>query len=150
MASLHFHQELFDGLGLEPRVSQQSLAVIAEREKVCGVKFPAAVTEWLSLEGVFELFRNHTNEDGLVTNNTKDARQALARLGNPEETSQGWLRVAVENQGVVAWYVKLDGSEDPPVFHNNDDWSSPLGQVKWVACADRFSTYLRELILGRG
>jgi hypothetical protein len=62
--------------------------------------------------------------------------------------AQGYLCVAVENQGVVGFYVKLDGSEDPPVFHNNDDWNSPLAEVAWVHCTDTFSEFLRAMMRG--
>src|SRR5262245_10488886 len=118
---LQFHQQLFDALGIAPAPSRDQMGVLAQRERECHVRFLAAVCEWFSIEGVFDLFRAHTNADELVTNNSEDWKSQLAALGDPEEVSKGYLRVAVENQGVVAFYVRLDGSDDPPVVHNNDD-----------------------------
>ncbi len=144
--ALRFHRRVFEKLGEEPAPSEENAQIVAQREKELGVKFPASVREWFSLEGVFELFRANTNEDELVTNEHLADGQRLAMLGDPDETARGYLRVAVENQGVIGWYVPLDGSDDPPVLHNDDDWDSPVDEVVWVRCSDRFSEFLFSMM----
>ncbi len=108
-AQLRFHAQLFEHLGVQPVMSKASEAVLAEREEVCGVMFPASVREWFSLSGVFDLFRECTNADELVTNERSDGEWQLRQLGDPDEVAQGYLRVAVENQGAVGFYVRLAG-----------------------------------------
>ena len=52
MPDLQYHQPLFTLLGIEPVVSAERQATIAERERVCGVAFPAAIREWMSIKGI--------------------------------------------------------------------------------------------------
>ena len=74
------------------------VAIIEERERACGVRFPASVREWFAIESAESLFYRKTNQDHL---------EELARLGDPRDTAQGCLKVATENQGVATWYVRL-------------------------------------------
>ncbi len=136
---LRFHRRLFASLGVEPVLSTPAEKQLAAREAACGVRFPASVRELFTIKGVHALFRENTNHDELVP---------LSELGVPAELRAGFLRIATENQAVVAWYVKLDGTDDPPVVHNDDHFDVPLAEVPWVACADRFSEFLREVMLG--
>ena len=54
--------------------------------------------------------------------------------------------MAVENQAVVGFFAALDGSPDPPIVHNNDQWLKDLSQVEWVSCADSFSAFVRGMM----
>lgn len=139
-ARLAFHQRVCDALDFVPARSKQRAAALEKREAASGVTFPASVKEWFGLEGVHELFREHTNEDALV---------ALDELGGREEARQGYLRVAIENQAVVSWFVRLDGTDDPPVLAADvgEDESSALDEVAWTPCADTFSEFLRDMLL---
>lgn len=141
-AKLRFHRAMYAAIGASPVVSKGNVQVLRKRERVLGVRFPAAVFELLSLEGAAELFREHSNADELVTNDELDDAKKLEQFGAPAEIRQGYLRVAVENQGVVAFYVPLDGSDDPPVFHNNDQWDDDLKSIEWVKVSDSFSRFV--------
>jgi hypothetical protein len=145
-ARLKFHQATFTALGATPAISRRNVQLLRKRERTLGVRFPQAVFELFSIEGIADLFREHSNADELVTNDEFDVWKKLALLGIPSEISQGYLRVAVENQGVVAFYVPLDGSEDPPVLHNNDQWIDDLSAVAWVTVADSFSGFIRAMM----
>jgi hypothetical protein len=135
--TLLFHQSTFDLLGIEPHVSEQRLAMIAEREQICGISFPKSIREWYSIEGVEALFSENTNEDDLTD---------LNELGDLSDVQQGYLCVATENQAVIAWYVKLEGSDDPPVFHNDDEWDDDLSTINWQLCSETFSAFIFDMI----
>lgn len=115
---LKYHHAIFDLLDLEPVISPAAQAIIAQREAVCGITFPASIKEYFSLEGAADLFASKTTPDVLVP---------LEELGEPEEVAQGYLKVAYENQSVVIWFVQLIGSDNPPVFHDNNQYFLTTG-----------------------
>ena len=58
--------------------------------------------------------------------------------------------VAIENQGVVAWYVRLDGSKDPPVLDNNDEWEGDLSEIHWNMVSRTFTNFIFDMVsIGR-
>jgi hypothetical protein len=121
---LKYHHAIFDLLGKKPIISPKAQTVIEEREKVCRVSFPASVKEYFSIQDAAKLFESHTNADHLAE---------LDELGRPEEVAKNWLHVATENQAVVSWFVRLDGSDDPQVFHDNDQYWTRNDQGEYVA-----------------
>jgi Transposase IS66 family len=136
-ARLTYHQPVLGLLGVEPVLPFDRLAVIEERERVCGVRFPASVREWFAVQGAEALFHDNTNEDDL---------EKLEELGDSAETRQGYLRVATENQSVVAWYVRLDEGDDPPVYHNNDEWNEDLSKTNWQESSVTFTNFIFDMI----
>lgn len=135
--ALQFHQSTFDCLGLKPLVSKQREEIIDNRERICGQRFPKSIREWYSIEDAESLFCDHSNADELTHGN---------QLGEPADLRQGYLRVATENQGVVAWYAKLDGSPDPAVFDNNDEWNDDLSVTNWRLCSKTFSNFIFDML----
>jgi hypothetical protein len=103
--NLEYHKAVFELLGRDAVVSENRLAAIEERERVCGARFPESVREWFVIEDAEYLFWENTNEDDLPN---------VRELGEPTEVAQGYLRVATENQAVIAWYVRLDQGDTPP------------------------------------
>ncbi len=143
--SIQYHTALVDLLQLNKLNLNQYEAILKEREAACGVRFPNAVRELFLMEGISQKFREFT-EDDLVSNNITDEVAKLQALGDPEECQQGYLRIAVENQGVVAWYVRLTEGDNPPVYHNNDDWNENLNEVEWVKEADNVVNFMYDMI----
>lgn len=143
---LRYHKKLMQALEVTPALSEKNVRLLQEREQELGIKLPASLVELLSLSGISELFRERSNQDELITNTEFDEWRKLERLGDPSEVLQGFLCVAIENQAVTGWYVPLDGSDDPPVFHNNDQWLEDLSQTEWVHCADSFSRFVRDMM----
>ncbi len=134
---IKYHSAIFSLLEVEPEVSAQRLELLAARESHCGIKFPASIREWFSIADAESLFHERTNEDHL---------QELKELGDPHENSQGYMRVATENQAVVAWFAKLDDSDDPPVFHNNDEWDEDLSTIDWELYAKTFTNFIYDML----
>jgi hypothetical protein len=130
---LRYHQAVFDLLGQEPRPSAGRLLALRGAEERCGVAFPASIIEWFALEDAEAIFADHTTPDSLVT---------LEDLADPAMISQGYLAVADENQGVVAWYARLSGADDPPIYDNND---SP-DPAAWTLCSASFSAFIQHKI----
>jgi hypothetical protein len=145
---LRYHRALFAMLDIEPTHSAARERIVRQREAVCGRSFPASVVELLTTRGSFRLFHQNSNNDGLVTNTGGDDRKILRQLGDPEHVAQGYLQVAVENQGVVVFFVPLDGSDDPPVFHDNDELGLelPLSEIHWCHCTDTFSDFVFQMM----
>jgi hypothetical protein len=133
MLTMKYHAAILDLVGAMASPSSQRLAAFKGREKACGVHFPASVREWFVLNDADSLFEEFTSPDFLVP---------IGELGNPSETAQGYLRIARENQNVVAWYVRLDQGDDPAVYDNNDQWPDDLTTVKWNLCSASFSGFM--------
>jgi hypothetical protein len=134
---LEYHQSIFDLLGVTGVVSEDRLAIIWERESQCGTVFPASVREWFAIEGAESIFYDNSNQDHLTK---------LQDLGVPVETSQGYLRVATENQAVVGWYVRLNEGENPPVYDNSNEWNDDLSRTNWYTNANTFSNFIFDVI----
>jgi hypothetical protein len=125
-------------LGVEPRPSPERQRLIAERERARGVAFPSSVVEWFALEDAADVFHDNSNHDSLVP---------LAQLGDPAEVRQGYLRVALENQAVVAFYVRLDEGDDSPVYDNNDEFlQEDLSRIAWNRLSVSFSTFVFDMV----
>ena len=142
MGAIGYHGAALEMLGIAAGRSPQRERALAERERHNGVPFPAAVVEWFSLEDGDRLFHDNSNQDRL---------EALEQLGDPDETRQGYLRVAIENQGVVAFYVRLDEGDDPPVYDNNDEFlEEQLDRISWNRVSACFSNFVFDMLcIGR-
>ena len=134
---LRYHGAIFSLIGVEPQVSAQRLELLATREAHCEATFPKSIREWYSITGAESLFHEKTNEDDL---------QELKELGDPKELAQGYMRIATENQAVVAWFVRIGESDDPPVFHNNDEWNEDLSTISWVLTSSTFTTFIYDML----
>lgn len=111
--------------------------MLDERERACGVKFPASVREWFALPAADNFCMGHN-----YMRNIRD-------LGDPEHTQHGWLKVAWENQGVLHWFCRLDGSEDPTVWHDDNTYGSrEFEEIPWVICSYNFSSFLFDFLVG--
>lgn len=133
-----YHQAIFDLLGTPPVSSPERLTALEARQQECGVRFPASVQAFYAITDAETLFQEATG-DTLV---------ALEELGNPADTAQGWLHVADENQGVVAWFVRLDAGDDPPVVNNNDEWPEDLSTVDWQPDSETWTNFIFDRLAG--
>ena len=142
MEGARYHRAALEMLGVPARRSPERARLIAEREALCGVTFPPAVVEWFALEDGDRLFHDYSNHDRL---------EALEQLGDPAETRQGYLRVGIENQGVVAFYVRVDEGDDPPTYDNNDEFGEErLDRIQWNFLSASFSNFIFDAVcIGR-
>src|SRR4051794_10022023 len=140
--SIDYHHTTLEMLGVSAERSPERERLIAGRERDCDAAFPAAVVEWFALQDAHELFHDNSNQDRL---------EALEELGDPRETRQGYLRVALENQAVVAFYVRLDEGDDPPVYDNNDEFlEEQLDRIAWNRVSVSFSNFVFDMVcIGR-
>ena len=131
---LSYHQAVFNLLDLCPEVAKQNVNRLRRREQQCGLKFPAAVFELYSLRYVDDIFFDNTNQDSLVE---------LPDFGEQLEMKDDvdYLKVAIENQGVVTWHVPLDPGDDPPVLQAPDGVVS-MGEIVSAA----FSNFVFDMI----
>ncbi len=129
---------MFELLGLEPNRSSSANAILALQEESIGRKFPAAVREWYELEDACQLMLAYSNGDRSVDIDKLGNVDTDSRSGDRYDLlAQNLLVFRWENQGVCAWAVRLDGSDDPPVVVDVDTQFR-----SWLPCADSFSQHL--------
>jgi len=56
LTQLKYHQHILNLLGIELDMLVSRVAIIEERERACGVRFPASVREWFAIESAESLF----------------------------------------------------------------------------------------------
>lgn len=141
-----YHGETIAHTGLvTPGPAEAALALLDERERVCGAPLPAAVREWYALEAGLA-------ERGLYH---RGALIPLERLGDPypcwspdgeshplDVAGEGRLPIMVGEYGDCLWAVDLDGSEDPPVSVTDDDVDVSFAGVPWFPHAASFSSFI--------
>ncbi len=148
---LVYHQAAFDVMGKTPKPSKKALGILEGRERALGVILPASLREFYSLAGASDVLTDHSNQDPAVP---------IEELGEPEDLKRGVLRIQDENQGCATWYVRLDGSDDPPVEvasefeyrdppEGSDDWGF-WDVARFVRFSDRFSEYVHQRVLSYG
>lgn len=126
-------------------------AVLKTRERALKFKLPASLKEFYSLQGACAILAKHSNED---------PAQPIEELGDADELAHGLLRIQTENQGVAAWFVRLDGTDDPPVEVESeadrreppagaDDWSYWDAAVFHRVC-DHFSDFVSKRVQSYG
>jgi hypothetical protein len=157
---LIYHQQTVALLDPIPRVSPEALAAMDERERALGIRIPASVREWYSLEGAVELLETYSNDDHPVR---------LAELGEPDwdwhafrehlkprVAESDWdagepewqgdalagnpLVFMNENQACCRWAVPLEQANDPVVLVQND------AMLGWRKVSDRFSSFVYSYI----
>lgn len=141
--SLKYHQPVFDLIGQKPSFSATNLQLLRKLEQETGVKLPASVREWYSLENGVELLANYSNSDHATTVEDLGRRDKYWRDRKDHHydflLEQNLLIVLIETQSVWTWAVKIDGSDDPPVFTCA---GSPEPESEWVLCAESFSSFV--------
>lgn len=117
-----YHAQTLRLLGITPKVSAKAVKAIEACEAKCGVKLPAAVREWYSLEGVRESLADPDGACGPTS-----VEQVLAQferaVSPPRREPHHWIELFGPwevNTGYQAG-LQLDGSEDPPVLEDNAD-----------------------------
>jgi hypothetical protein len=153
--SLQFHARTFEMAGATPALVKAAVRLLEERERECGLTFPASVREWY-------LFGGFGLGPKVGCGPTGDTMVPVRGLGRafsdwfPEHDDPakpqrlddfvraGLLVVMLENQGVCTWAVKLDGSNDPAVVVEVDSRRSAASpsEVRWESCAGSFSTFM--------
>lgn len=123
-----FHGATFDLLGIQPRVRTIAVEEIESAERSLGTRLPASVWEWYSYDGALAILAEHSNADPPVP---------LSEFELTESMVGRLIPIRHENQGVCTWAILLDGSEDPPVYVDDD--SNGTG---WQRLAPKFSTYV--------
>jgi len=148
---LTYHSRTFELLGAEPLVSPAAREIFKQVEQRIGRVMPASVREWYELDGAGQLLLRFSNDDPPL--DIVDFGKPLkdTRGGGPHDLLERNLLVfRWENQGVCAWAIQLDGSDDPPVVVDVDTQFS-----SWVQCAPSFSQHLygwmwdHALVLGK-
>lgn len=142
---LKYHQRVFDILGKKPKSSKAAQHEVTRCEQRLGLTFPAALQEWYGLPGAADLLTKYSNNDPAIP---------VDELGTPDELRHQVLKIQEENQGVAAWYIQLDNSEDPPVYVESEmieGQPSPLQpNLGWALEAPEFSEFIYQRVLQYG
>ena len=100
------------------------------------MRFPPSVREWYALEDAMKLLADNCEESDPVP---------LDQLGSSEEAGLGWFHVMSDREGISSWYVRLDGSDDPPV-DVCDEYSRPPFDLTESPWSSTFSVYVYDLV----
>jgi len=148
---LSYHSKTLKLLGAEPRVLPAALEMLDLVEERIGRVLPPSVREWYELEGGVERLLRFSNDDPPVdiTNFGRPLEDTRGR-GPHDLLARNLLVFRWENQGVCAWAIQLDGSDDAPVVVDVDTQFT-----SWMQCAPSFSQHLyawmwdHALVLGK-
>jgi hypothetical protein len=137
-----YHSDTLKLIGVEPQKSDDSGEALAQVEARIRRPLPASVREWYELEDACEILRAYSNADPPLE---------IADLGKVDKYTDGegphdllsrhLLLFKRENQGVCAWAIHLNGTDDPPVVVDVDTQFR-----SWVPCADSFSQYVYSCV----
>lgn len=139
---LKYHQTTFDITLIDPIIDEENLHQLDLLEDLLGFSLPPSVREWYSLSGVNDLIVEFSNDDYPIS---------LNKLVNNFHTfgafshysldliSNNMLPFMIENQAVFICTIKLDGSDDPPVFFWDDD-------NEWKKIDENFSSFLSHWV----
>jgi hypothetical protein len=124
---LQYHGPAFRLLGREPRVSADAVRAIEECEAACGVRLPAALREYYTLDGA-ELALAESNKacgPNSLAGILKGFAAAVASPPAGEPPAICFFGPWRVNTGYESW-VTLDGSDDPPVDAEGDSRKRPF------------------------
>jgi hypothetical protein len=131
---LKYHQATFLLLDEKPIISARAVKEIDRWEKRSGLKLPAALKEWYSLEGAEEWLQRIQKRFVAVP-----LRSLFKGLENPWGPPGGPLLLRIGQLDFVAYFTRIVRSADPPVLMVWD--SMDIDQ-------DRFSIFVFRAIWG--
>ena len=135
---MRFHANTLAILDVDAEVSQSAVSLLNAAEVRIGRAPPASVREWYSLDGAIELLRRYSNDDPPVQIKEFGLLRKETDVTSDDDLLERDLVIfRYENQGVCAWAFRIDGSDDPPVYVDND-WDSGT----WTQCMPKFSEHL--------
>jgi hypothetical protein len=142
--SLEYHQNTFNLLSLKPIVSEELLKLLNDVEHQYSISIPPSIREWYSIKEAMNILKTSILFD--VPHPPQEWHNIGQfwlgdRLCN-DLLSEGFLLILSENQGVFHWAVKLDGSDDPPVFIEIDS----VPNFIWQLYTKRFSEFIYDIV----
>ena len=115
MSGVPYHQSIFDLLNIQPPVCPEALAKIEECESKLGARLPESVRQWCATKDTGDLWYEWGEnwEEPL----DKVLRQFRGKHTKKEREEWGKSRIRIlsETQHCAHWYLRPNGSEDPPV-----------------------------------
>jgi len=142
--NLKYHQNTFNLLSLKPIVSEELLKLLNDVEHQYSISIPPSIREWYSMIEAMNILK--TSIFGDVPHPPQEwHNEGQFWWGNRlchDLLSEGFLLVLSENQGVCHWAVKLDGSDDPPVFIEIDS----IDNFVWQLYSNSFSEFIYDIV----
>ncbi|RKZ51888.1 MAG: hypothetical protein DRR16_30955 [Candidatus Parabeggiatoa sp. nov. 3] len=153
LMKLKYHQKTSHYLKKEPVISEEALEQLAAAEKRCGLTFPASVREWCSIKDAMKFLQYFQNDDSSFLKRSpfedievigekwhdKEGDDVAIDLDDSDQDwGQDFLVIMHEYEIGSRYAVKLDGSDEPPVFLDRD--SAP--QIIWQYYANSFSEFI--------
>lgn len=123
-----FHSHTFKLLECAPPESPTARAAVEKTEHRLGIRLPASVREWYSIDDAIDILAKYSNDDRPI---------ALQEFALNEWESHRLLPFKIENQGVCVWAISIDASDDPAVYVDVDS-----NGAQWNMMAPTFSSYI--------
>jgi hypothetical protein len=148
--SLSYHQSTFDLLNRRLLVSPKLVRQLERREQKSGKRLPASLRQWYCLGEAIDILGQYSNDDhpvglsGIISGFLRAAREQT-----PE--SQRYVLAVKENQFCGYWFVRPNGSEDPPVFIGDyrREYGERTRDVEARPCAATFSEFVFQWVWER-
>jgi hypothetical protein len=150
ISRLPYHQNVYDLLRIERKESPLAARLIAAHEAT-HAPLPAAVREWYLIRkmvpltdrpgvpryalGEGSIWFAFSNMEQVAPLTEILAGFAAIAGGNPDR----FVQFLCENQGVVRWWLEANGSDDPPVWVDNDVPDDPS---RWTQETATFSEFV--------
>ena len=142
--SLKYHQNTFNLLSLKPVISEEQLKLLDDVEYQHSISIPPSIREWYSMKEAMNILKTSILFD--VPHPPQEWYNAgqfwQGNILCHDLLSEGFLLVLSENQGVCHWVVKLDGSDDPPVFIEIDSVQNFI----WQLHTNSFSEFIYNIV----
>ena len=135
---LKYHQKTFNLLRKKPVISSEAVNLVNQYENKFGIKLPAAVREWYSLDGAVDILEKICSIIPISINISEQKFSNWYDSGPYDFISNGLLLIAREVQGVANWAIKLDGTDDPPVLIEVDTAPNMI----WNTYIEHFSDFI--------
>ncbi|EDN66284.1 hypothetical protein BGP_1388 [Beggiatoa sp. PS] len=148
---LKYHQNTFELLSLKPQISEELIEYLNDIERQYNISIPPSIKEWYSIKESKKIIETNTfgGYDFIAFQQWQKAEQFwadnfLQKDLFKELLKEGFLLLfAVYQEVSMHWMVKLDGSDDPPVFVELD---TEPPDFDWQLCANHFSEFIYELV----
>jgi hypothetical protein len=147
---LSYHQNTFDLLNRRLTVSPKLLRQLERREQRAGQRLPASLRHWYTLDDAVAVLKQYSNSDypeglsGIVSGFLRATREQT-----PE--SQRYVLAMKENQFCCCWFIRPNGTEDPPIVIGNyrRAYGERTRDVEAQPCAPTFSEFVFQWVWER-
>lgn len=128
--TLKYHQEVFDLMGISPRIDTDRLDKIYAIEKKYNISLPESVVEWLliaNMSTILTIQSSFTWIEELETFGEKNHIETLSKRNNQLLAERRIVPILSERKGDWTWFLSFqETGEDPKIMLNASEFPDTL------------------------